>query len=171
MLSYYYESYLPFKHQAEGLVILCLLHYAWYSSLIIGWVGVYLNHFVHLSVCCSICVLDRVCSISPEPLNPLKILFYFYQTWYGGVLSRGDESCRKIGSLSSMSRSQWGLIESKYDYFLQYLLTISKNGITAFKDKVTVKVQNVSECLSGGYLLNHRTWTFFYQTWYGFAAS
>ena len=39
-----------------------------------------------------------------------------------------------------------------------------KNGITAFKGKVTVKVQNVCECLSGQYLLNHRT--FCYQTWY-----
>ena len=44
-----------------------------------------------------------------------------------------------------------------------------KNGITAVKVKVTVKVQNVSEYLSGWYLLNGRT--FWYQTWYGDAAS
>ena len=44
-----------------------------------------------------------------------------------------------------------------------------KNGITAFKVKVTAKVQNVSECLSGRYLLNHGT--FCHQTWYGYAAS
>ena len=30
-----------------------------------------------------------------------------------------------------------------------------KNGITAFKVKITAKVQNASECLSGWYLLNH----------------
>ena len=35
-----------------------------------------------------------------------------------------------------------------------------KNGVTAFKVKVTVKVQNVRECLSGQYLLNHRTFFF-----------
>ena len=43
-----------------------------------------------------------------------------------------------------------------------------KNGITVFKVKVTAKVQNVSECLSGWYLLNHRTVC--YQIWYGDAA-
>ena len=32
-----------------------------------------------------------------------------------------------------------------------------ENGITAFKVKVKAKVQNVSECLSGRYFLNHRT--------------
>ena len=41
------------------------------------------------------------------------------------------------------------------------------NGITAFKVKVIAKVQNVSECLSGWHLLNHRT--FCCQTWYGYA--
>ena len=44
-----------------------------------------------------------------------------------------------------------------------------KNGITAFKVKVTTKVQNVSECLSRLYFLNHRA--FCYQIWYGDAAS
>ena len=39
----------------------------------------------------------------------------------------------------------------------------------AFKVKVTVKVQNISECLSGWYLLNCRT--FCYQTWYCDASS
>ena len=40
-----------------------------------------------------------------------------------------------------------------------------KNQITVFKVKVTLKVQNVSECLSRWYLLNRRT--FCYQTGYG----
>ena len=44
-----------------------------------------------------------------------------------------------------------------------------ENGITASKIKVTAKVQNVSECLSGQYLLNHRT--FCYQTQYDYATS
>ena len=33
---------------------------------------------------------------------------------------------------------------------------LRENGITAFKVKVTVKLKNVSECLSAQYLLNHR---------------
>ena len=44
-----------------------------------------------------------------------------------------------------------------------------KNGITAFKVKVTTNFQNVSECLSRLYFLNHRA--FCYQIWYGDAAS
>ena len=38
-----------------------------------------------------------------------------------------------------------------------------------FKVKITTKVWNVSECLSGQYFLNHRT--FCYQIWYSDAAS
>ena len=44
-----------------------------------------------------------------------------------------------------------------------------KKLISAFRLKVTVKVQNVSECVSGWYLLNCRS--FWYQIWYGNAAS
>ena len=44
-----------------------------------------------------------------------------------------------------------------------------KNGITAFKVKVTAKVHNVGGCLSRWYILNCRT--FCYQTWYGDAVS
>ena len=40
---------------------------------------------------------------------------------------------------------------------------------TAFKVKVIAKVQNVSECLSEWYLLNHRT--FCYQHWYSYEKS
>ena len=43
-----------------------------------------------------------------------------------------------------------------------------KEGITAFKVKVTAKVQNVSECMSGSDFFNHRT--FCNQIWYGDAA-
>ena len=46
---------------------------------------------------------------------------------------------------------------------------MEKKWITAFKVKVTAKVQNVSECLSRWYRLNCRR--FCYQTWYGYAAS
>ena len=44
-----------------------------------------------------------------------------------------------------------------------------ENLITMFKVKITAKIQNVSECLSGWYLMNHRT--FCNQTWYGGATS
>ena len=46
---------------------------------------------------------------------------------------------------------------------------LCKIWITVFKVKVAANVWNVSECLSGQYLLNH--WSFRYQTWYGNAAS
>ena len=86
----------------------------------------------------------------------------------------------------SVSRSQQGLTSSKYDYVVSSKLLARlqpnmvwwyniisrsvewKSGITAFKVKVTVKVWNVSECLSWWSLLIHRT--FCYQVWYGDAA-
>ena len=55
-----------------------------------------------------------------------------------------------------------------WEYNIVSLSVLRWNGITAFKVKVTAKVKNVSECLSGRYLLNHRT--FCYQTRYGYAA-
>ena len=64
----------------------------------------------------SLCV-DCVCSVSPELLN-----HSFYQTCCGGVLSWGNVSCRKIGSLFSMSQSQQGLMKSKVWLFLLCLL-------------------------------------------------
>ena len=42
---------------------------------------------------------------------------FCYQTSYGHAVSWARVSCRKVGSLSSMSRSQQGFIWSKYDYF------------------------------------------------------
>ena len=56
------------------------------------------------------------------------------------------------------------LLNHKLGLIIQHAV-LWKNWITAFKIKVTAKVQNVSKCLSGWYLLNHRT--FCYQTWYG----
>ena len=50
-----------------------------------------------------------MCSIMPAQylLNRSTIL---YQTWYCGILSQVNVSCGNIGLLSSMSRSQRGLI-------------------------------------------------------------
>ena len=85
------------------------------------------------------------------------------------------------GSLCTKSRSLWGHV---YNQHLAISVVMSKlglivhhynpecpvaNGITTFKVKVTMKVQNVSECLSGWYFLNHST--FCYQVWYSDAAA
>ena len=88
---------------------------------------------------------------------------------------------RKIGLLSSRSRSQQGLIWSKYDsallsemlflwqpnlvwwYIIIRQMACVKSWITAFKVKVTVKVHNVYECLSILYFLNHQT--FCHKDW------
>ena len=62
----------------------------------------------YIGVTLSVCSSVRSC-----PLNvswTAQPFFFFYQTWYGGVLSWGDVSCRKLGSLSPMSRSQRWLI-------------------------------------------------------------
>ena len=48
--------------------------------------------FVHLSVRSPVFVSDCVHSISPESLDHF---FFPHQTWYGGVLTRGDVSCRQ----------------------------------------------------------------------------
>ena len=57
-----------------------------------------------------------------------------------------------------------GLLVTKLGLILQYHKPECpvEKWITAFKVRVTVKVQNISNCLFG-YLLNHRT--FCYQTW------
>ena len=44
-----------------------------------------------------------------------------------------------------------------------------KKRIIVLKVKVTMKLRNADECLSGQYLLNYRT--FYYQSWYGDASS
>ena len=64
------------------------------------------DHFVVLSVC------PMVSAQYLLKCSTIEFFFFFYQTWYGGVLSQGDVSCRKIGSLSlsSVSRSQRGLV-------------------------------------------------------------
>ena len=71
-----------------------------------------------VNVCLDIfSVSDCVHSLSSELLN-----HSFYQTCCGGVLSWGNVSCRKIGSLFSMSQSQQGLMKSKVWLFLLCLL-------------------------------------------------
>ena len=79
--------------------------------------------------------------------------------------------------------SHWSLVDSFYfvlwtvDPFATKLglivnhhkLESWKNWITVFKVKVTVKIQNVNECVFGQYILN--CWTFCNQTWYRDALS
>ena len=58
--------------------------------------------------------LDNIFSVclvvSAQHLLNCSTIFFSNQTWYDGVLSWSEVSCGKIGSLSSVSRSQWGLI-------------------------------------------------------------
>ena len=65
------------------------------SKCLSGW------FFLHMS--------DRVRSVSPEPCNHFFVLFSLPNLVWWCIIVRWL-SCRKIGSLSLMSRSQWGLI-------------------------------------------------------------
>ena len=115
------------------------------------------------------------------------------QTWYCGVLSWGKLSGRKRNKQLVPYRQCQGHNEGLYNQNMtistmssKLLVRLQPNSvllvqhykpecpagkkkwITALKVKVTSKVKNVSEYLSGWYLLNHKT--FCYQTWYGDAA-
>ena len=97
------------------------------------------------------------------------------QTWCADASSWTRVSCRKNDVLTSRSRSQWGLVQSKYDSFycifwtadifatkLRWYIIINwnilwENWIAVFKVKVTAKTQNVNECFSSQYFLNHLT--------------
>ena len=119
----------------------------------------------------------------------LNHITFCYQTWYNDAASWARVSSRKKivcclqgqghnkGSfdqnvtLSTMSSEL--LILQQPNLVWWYMIisqnVLLKSGITLFKVKVTTKVQNVSDCLSKRYFLNHRK--FCYQIWYGDAAS
>ena len=102
------------------------------------------------SLCPSVVV--SVCRIMSAQylLNHLTI-FFFKQTWYGGVLSWVDVSCGKIGSLSSMSKSQRGLISSKYDYLCCIFQTVgwfgTKLGLIVQHHKPECLVEKWDYCI------------------------
>ena len=107
----------------------------------------------------------------------------FNQTWYGGVLSWGRVLCRKkmVHYLLCPGHSQglynqnmtMSTVSSKllvhlqpnmvWQYSIISQSVLWKHLVTAFRAKVTAKVQNVSDRLSGWYLLIYRT--FCYQTY------
>ena len=64
---------------------------------------------------------------------------FSYQAWYGDASSWAGVSCKKTGLLSSRSRSQQGLIESKYDSFF-YIFADS------FATKLDLMVHHKPEC-------------------------
>ena len=127
---------------------------------------------------------DCICSVSPEPLD------HFFNK-FGMVVYNDDEAMCRAEKLVHCLQCQ-GHSESLYNQNMT-IFTISskllvclqpilvwqysiisqsalwKNGITVYKLKVTAKVQNLSEWLSGWYFLNHRT--FCYQIWYCDVAS
>ena len=103
------------------------------------------------------------------------------QTWYDDVSSWAKLSCENIGTSSSSSRSQWGLMTEYVCFshiywtsllFLQpdvigwytiiFWIAWCKNWRVVFKVKVTVRVQIFIEFLSILYFLYH--WSLGNQT-------
>ena len=136
---------------------------------------------VHMSVCHPLCVSNFVLTISPELLNHFEpnLIWWCIITW---------QSIRqkKTGSLLQCQGHREGLynqnvtistISSKllvrlqpnlvWYYSTYARVSFGKNWITSFKVKVSAKVKNVHEYLSG-YLLNHKI--FCYRTWHNDAA-
>ena len=148
-----------------------------------GYIGITLS--ICLCVPCrSVCVSDCVRSISAELLSHfLKPDF----VWWCIIMSRCvmQKNWFTIFNVKVTARANIIKIWLVLQYFTKLLVGLQpkmvwtyniislsvlwKILITAFKVKVTARIQNVSECLSGWYLLNRRT--FCYQTWYCDAAS
>ena len=110
---------------------------------------------VSLSSCqCALFCLEEISWTAQSFLT--KLIWWYIIIWQSAMQ-------KKICSLSEISRSQQGL---SYCWSICYYTWHDKPGchvenwITGFKVKVTVKVQNVSECLSRWYLLNHRTFCY-----------
>ena len=92
----------------EQWAVLSQFHYSGY----LFW-----NHLLHLSVW----------ALSGRHLN---CSMFCSQTWHCGALSWARVSCKKTGSLSSRSRSQWGLIWSEYDFwtiFSELMIVLKPN--------------------------------------------
>ena len=119
--------------------------------------------------------------ISSEPQNILLPIFL----WWCSIMSQCHAGKKLL--LFSRSRSQQGLIWSKYDSFYYICFTAdpfsSKLGFMVYYHKPEClmekwdccvqgqghsKFQNVNECLPRWYPLNW--WTFYYQTGYGDAS-
>ena len=111
---------------------------------------------------------------------------FCFQTWYCDASLWAGVSCNKIGSLFSRSKSQQGLIWSKYDnldcifwtadnFAAKLGLIVHCHEPECLMDKLgCVQGQGHSEgskcqCLSRWYLLNHQIFCF--QTWYCNASS
>ena len=105
-----------------------------------GGGGLYWNHFICLYVCSF--VLLSVCLIlfGRYLLNHSTV---FNQTWFGGVLSWGSASCRKIGWLSTVKVTAGAYIVNIWLFSL-YLLnywSVTKIGLSAISSKVLVCLQ------------------------------
>ena len=142
-----------------------------------GTSGLVIEVFDDLDKVCTDVVLLHGCPQSCMP-NLVEAFLYYHK-----VMCHAE---KLVHHLQCQGHSEG--LKSKYDcfyyllncwsicnqtWFLWYSIisqsVLWENGITAFKVMVTVKGKNISECLSGWYLLNHRT--FCRQTWYGYAAS
>ena len=143
--------------------------------------GIYFNHFVHLSVCNSVSVSNHVCWISPESLNHFFLTKFGMGVYYHEVMCHVNKLVHYIQCQCESLYNQNQTIFTISSTLLVHLQpnmvwwysiisqsVLWENGITVLKVKATAKVQNVCECLSGQYPLNHRT--FFHHTRYGYAA-
>ena len=127
-----------------------------------------------LSVCSFVPRSDLVLTIFPEPLNH----YYYFFTKLGMVVYYHEVMChaeKVVHYLQCQGQSKGlynqnmtvSIIPSKLPVHLEPNLVwwysvinqsvLCKNWVTAFKGKVTAKVQNVSEYLFGWYLLNRTT--------------
>ena len=128
-------------------------------------------------------VSNCVCSVSPEPFNHfsqnlvwryiiMRQCVMLQKNWFTifNVKVTARAYIIVIWLFLLYTLSCWSFATSLvWQYSITSRSVVWKNGITAFMVEVTAEVQNVSEYLSGQYLLNHRT--FCYQTWFGYAAS
>ena len=102
-----------------------------------------------------------------------------YQTWYADTSSWAGVLCKKIGLLPSRSRSQQGLIRSKYDSVFCIFWTaesftaklggasswvFQKDLFAVFKVKVATMAHMVKVWQYLLHLLNR--WIFYHQTWW-----
>ena len=108
-------------------------------------------------------IIINVCpDLSSEPQDEI-----FFLTKFGSVMQYHELVLCKKNQFTVFSVTvtvQAYIMCSVISWSVLY-----KNGITTVKVKFTVKVKNVTDCLSRWYLLNDRT--FCYQIWYGNAAS
>ena len=145
--------------------------YKWLGG---GGEGGIIGLTLSVSLCPSVCVSDFVWGPFWTKLGMVvyhhevvcraqKLVQYLQCQGYSkGLYNQNMTVSNSIISSKLLACLQLNLVSTASEVGVSY----GKNGLLV---KATAKVQNVSECLSGWYLLNHRTVC--YQTWFVYAAS